>query len=207
MVERFDRCGDPQQPQRHLFASAYTLGRFKGNPLPGAPERSYLVLADRMRSWIGDESALRADLQELWRRMAFNALVGNKDDHPRNHGLIHDGTGWRLSPLFDVTPLATFAGLLSMGVLANGAQDCAPANLLSVAPRFELDLDGAAQWLSGAARVVASSWQERMRGAGIADPVIAQVEPAFALAAEMAEGSVEQALLELQSASRRPRRR
>ncbi len=206
MVERFDRSGDPLQPQRHLFASAYTLGRLKSHPLPGAPERSYLVLADRMRSWIKDETALRQDLQELWRRMAYNALVGNKDDHPRNHGLVHDGTGWRLSSLFDVTPLATFSGLLAMGVLADGSQDCSPANLLSVAHRFELDLNDAAQWLSSAARVVASNWQERMRDAGIEGPVIAQVEPAFALASEMAEGSVEQALLKVQSASR-PRRR
>jgi len=131
LVERFDRCGDPVQPQRHLFASAHTVLGLEANTTPGDARRSYIVLAEQMRRWITDKADLQMDLQELWRRMAYNALVGNRDDHPRNHGLINDGSGWRLSKAFDITPLPTFVRILAMGVGPDGSQECSPLNLLS----------------------------------------------------------------------------
>lgn len=45
-----------------------------------------------------------ADTSELWRRAVFGALVGNLDDHLRNHGFLRRGTNWALSPAFDVNP-------------------------------------------------------------------------------------------------------
>jgi len=45
-----------------------------------------------------------ADPTELWRRAVFGALVGNLDDHLRNHGFLRRGPGWVLSPAFDVNP-------------------------------------------------------------------------------------------------------
>ncbi len=101
-----------------------------------------------MRRWISDEAACQQDLHELWRRMAYNALVGNRDDHPRNHGLLHDGTGWRLSKAFDITPLPTFTGLLAMNVSADGSQICSAHSLLSSAPHFGMSLRDAAQQFS-----------------------------------------------------------
>ena len=64
--------------------------------------RSYLELAETMQTACID---YERQLHELWRRMAFNYLVSNTDDHMRNHGFIrmHPG-GWELSPLFDVNP-------------------------------------------------------------------------------------------------------
>ena len=50
-----------------------------------------------MRRWISGEATCHYDLHELSRHMTHNALVGNRDDHPRSHGLPHDATGWRLS--------------------------------------------------------------------------------------------------------------
>jgi serine/threonine-protein kinase HipA len=46
------------------------------------------------------------DARELWRRMVFNILCNNTDDHLRNHGFLWDAGkhGWRLSPLYDVVP-------------------------------------------------------------------------------------------------------
>jgi len=49
-------------------------------------------------------AATRADLNELWRRVAFSILVNNTDDHLRNHGFLHESGGWRLSPAFDLNP-------------------------------------------------------------------------------------------------------
>ena len=45
-----------------------------------------------------------ADTSELWRRAVFGALVGNLDDHLRNHGFLRRGPSWALSPAFDVNP-------------------------------------------------------------------------------------------------------
>lgn len=187
MVERFDRTGDPLRPQRHLFASAHTVLELDSRTLPGDARRSYLVLADYMRRWITDEVACQQDLDELWRRMAYNALVGNRDDHPRNHGLLHDGTGWRLSKAFDITPLPTFAGLLAMNVSADGSQACSALSLLSSAPHFGMNLRDAAAWLGDAATHVANHWQQTLQAVGVPAARTGQFESAFVLATELAE--------------------
>lgn len=53
-------------------------------------------------------SALTRDqreVDEMFRRMAFNVLLGNRDDHVRNHGFLMPGPNvWKLSPAFDLTP-------------------------------------------------------------------------------------------------------
>ena len=187
LVERFDRCGDPLQPQRHMFASAHTVLGLEARTTPGDPRRSYLVLADRMRRWIQEVPALQDDLQELWRRMAYNALVGNGDDHPRNHGLIHDGTGWRLSRAFDITPLPKFVRILAMGVAADGSQEGSALNLLASCAHFGVDLNQGVAWLGRAAVHVAGHGEQRLRDSGVPAGQTAQFAPAFRLASELAE--------------------
>ena len=55
---------------------------------------------------VGMAAAHARDREELFRRMLFNVLCGNRDDHLKNHALLHDERGWRLSPAFDVVPQA-----------------------------------------------------------------------------------------------------
>ena len=51
-------------------------------------------------------SAPTEDLHELWRRIVFNVMVGNLDDHLRNHGFLYDRDDkWRLSPAYDLNPV------------------------------------------------------------------------------------------------------
>ncbi len=65
-------------------------------------ERSYPDLVDALRQY-GRRPA--ADIEELWRRIAFSILITNIDDHLRNHGFLHVDRGqWRLSPAFDDNP-------------------------------------------------------------------------------------------------------
>ena len=64
-------------------------------------EGSYLQIAAVLRQ---HGSAHLRDREELFRRMLFNVLCGNRDDHLKNHALLHDGNGWRLSPAFDIVP-------------------------------------------------------------------------------------------------------
>ena len=93
LLRRFDRTGTHRIP----FMSALTALDAQDGEL-----RSYLDIASVLRQ-IG--SAPSRDLEQLWRRMVFNILVSNTDDHLRNHGFLRDETGWRLSPAFDLNPV------------------------------------------------------------------------------------------------------
>jgi serine/threonine-protein kinase HipA len=99
-VLRFDRDGE----RRMMAVSAASLLQVEYPPTVAADgrEASYPRLADELRR-IG---APPEDLLELFGRMVFNAVVGNDDDHARNHAVIyhHQQARWRLSPAFDVTP-------------------------------------------------------------------------------------------------------
>ena len=93
-VKRFDRAGG----RRRFYASAMTMLRKEHSE-----GTSYLEIAQFLRSH-GDGVHVAADLEQLFRRVAFNVAIGNRDDHLRNHGFILGDKGWRLSPAFDMNP-------------------------------------------------------------------------------------------------------
>lgn len=102
LVKRFDRVGS----QRHMVLSGASLLQTKYPANTGRNNDnsrwSYPLLGQSLRA-IGVPDV---DLVELFGRMIFNALVGNDDDHPRNHAVVWNQTEkkWRLSPAFDVVP-------------------------------------------------------------------------------------------------------
>ena len=66
-------------------------------------EATYTDIAECIRM---HSSAPTADLHELWRRIVFGVLIGNLDDHLRNHGFLYDRNNqWRLSPAYDLNPV------------------------------------------------------------------------------------------------------
>ncbi|WP_028573116.1 type II toxin-antitoxin system HipA family toxin [Desulfonatronum lacustre] len=94
LLRRFDRNADGS---RIPFLSALSmLGASDGE------HGSYLEIAEVLREY-GARPA--ADLKELWKRLVFNILIANVDDHLRNHAFLYSGPeGWRLSPLYDLEP-------------------------------------------------------------------------------------------------------
>jgi serine/threonine-protein kinase HipA len=94
-VERFDRAGE----SRCMFVSAMTLLERQD----GQAGASYIDLVELISDQ-GAQGHIKTDLAQLYRRVIFNVLVGNRDDHLRNHGCLRDKTGWRLSPAFDMNP-------------------------------------------------------------------------------------------------------
>ena len=93
-VRRFDRV----HAQRRFYASAMTLlGREQSEGT------SYLELAQFLQLR-GHRQHIEADLEQLFRRVIFNVLIGHRDDHLRNHGFLLTDGGWRLAPAFDVSP-------------------------------------------------------------------------------------------------------
>lgn len=101
LTRRFDRS--PSRERIH-FASAMTLTGYTD----GQEGASYLDLADFI---IKHGENINRDLEELWRRIVFNILVSNTDDHLRNHGFILTSQGWALSPAYDINPVETANGL------------------------------------------------------------------------------------------------
>ncbi len=99
-VQRFDRTtvNNEKPGRRRFYASAMTL---LGKDV--SEGTSYLELAEFLARR-GDPDHIQVDLEQLFRRVAFNVAVGNRDDHLRNHGFILGKRGWRLSPAFDVNP-------------------------------------------------------------------------------------------------------
>jgi serine/threonine-protein kinase HipA len=61
----------------------------------------YVEVAEALRR---DGAEVMRDLRQLWRRMVFNVLVSNTDDHLRNHAFLRDRRGWRLAPAYDLNP-------------------------------------------------------------------------------------------------------
>jgi serine/threonine-protein kinase HipA len=63
----------------------------------------YIEIVQAITDHVGPNH-VREDLVHLYRRMAFNVLAGNRDDHLRNHGFLRHADGWRLAPAFDMNP-------------------------------------------------------------------------------------------------------
>lgn len=135
--------------------------------------------------------------------MAFNALVGNTDDHHLNTGLLCSGVAdgrpiWGLSPAFDITPNSATAHpegpSLAMSPGVDGLSGTGLPRLLGAAERLGLNRDSALAWLAESAAIVAEDWERRLRDAvapGVADPasadrLIAATRPSFAYAEQLA---------------------
>jgi len=79
-------------------------------------DHSYLEIVDALRQF---GSQPEQDCAQLWRRIVFNILISNTDDHLRNHGFLYDAAGgWRLSPAYDMnpTPVDVKARVLSLAI-------------------------------------------------------------------------------------------
>ncbi len=96
LVERFDR--PPGTGHRRAVISALTILQLGETPWRGA---SYADLAEKIRQ---DFTNARATLRELFARITFNILVGNTDDHARNHAAFWDGKQLSLTPAYDICP-------------------------------------------------------------------------------------------------------
>jgi serine/threonine-protein kinase HipA len=94
LLRRFDRDGSRRIP----FLSAMSILGARDNET-----RSYLEIVDALRQ---HGSSPKADMEALWRRIVFNILISNTDDHLRNHGFLYESQqGWRLSPAYDMNPV------------------------------------------------------------------------------------------------------
>ena len=97
LSERFDRTAEGR---RIHFASAMSLLGFEDGA-GSSTGNGYLDIVDFILQSCVD---VRQNLRELYRRVAFNVMFGNTDDHFRNHGFLLTPKGWTLSPAYDINP-------------------------------------------------------------------------------------------------------
>lgn len=97
LSKRFDRT---DEGKRIHFASAITLLGLEDGDNAGT-DNGYLDIVDFI---LQSCTNVEANLQELYRRVAFNICIGNTDDHFHNHGFLLTSKGWSLSPAYDINP-------------------------------------------------------------------------------------------------------
>lgn len=102
-TKRFDRQGS----KRIHFASAMTMTGYNENILRES-SASYLDIAEFITNY---GCNIDENLKQLWRRIVFNIMISNTDDHLRNHGFILTKNGWILSPAYDINPSIDKSGL------------------------------------------------------------------------------------------------
>lgn len=169
-VRRFDReVRDDFRTLRHGFASAHTMLRLDSTATRGDPQRSYPYLAFELQRWCGAKSVDVLEMKrELWRRMAFNAICGNGDDHPRNHGVVCIGGRWALSPAYDIAPYISFGGALAMSITREGHMQAARWALLRDCETFGYSEEEAGRHLDLAVDAMKAAWESEREALGFA---------------------------------------
>jgi serine/threonine-protein kinase HipA len=165
LVKRFDREKVKGGYTRARMVSAITLLRTDDNVT--ARERwSYVLLAEELRRVCAEP---KKNAHELFRRMVFNGLISNIDDHPRNHAVIAPDRDWKLSPAYDLTPATPVSEERRELAMACGdAGRWANAdNMLSQAARFLLKQEEAVAIIAAMRQVVTAEWRGTLRAQGV----------------------------------------
>ena len=177
LVKRFDRGKTGESYTRARMLSALTLLRAEDTHTSRG-KWSYPVLAEELRRMTATPGK---NAEELFRRMCFNALISNIDDHPRNHAVIAKEHDWELSPAYDLTPFTPVSIArrdLAMICGDNGRRADA-ANLLSQSNRFMVDKDTAANLLDTMQKQIRNTWYKTACEAGVSEADCEKISGAF----------------------------
>ena len=155
-AQRFDRAPGA----RRLYASAMTMTQKRDRE-----DASYLDIALAI-SEHGAPGRIGEDLEQLFRRVAFNVLTSHRDDHLRNHGFLRTTEGWRLAPAFDLnpTPMKPEHELSLDGAVHRGDLDV----VRETAPFYRLS-EAQAKAIVDHVQAVLSGWRDVARSGGRGD--------------------------------------
>jgi serine/threonine-protein kinase HipA len=172
LVKRFDRTGGPNYSPTVHYLSALSLL----NEDETSADGSYFAIASELLRHATHPDKAR---KELFGRMVFNVLCGNRDDHLKNHALTHSTEGWNISPAFDVLPQLD---MLPEQAIAVGRSGVYPsiANCLSRCGDFGMNLEEAQSEVDRIA-TIAATWREVFEQEGVAVSTIEKVASAFVI--------------------------
>ena len=162
MVERFDRVISDAGWQRKGIVSALTMLALDEMM---ARYASYHDLANLVRERFKDA---RRTLRELFSRIAFNILVGNTDDHARNHAAFWDGQALQLTPAYDICPQTRAGRTASQAMKIVGNRNSSQLNTcLEAAPHFLLQAPEACRIITQQIECIEEKWSEVCDEAGL----------------------------------------
>jgi serine/threonine-protein kinase HipA len=99
-------------------------------------------------------------LHELFKRIVFNILIGNTDDHARNHAAFWDGTTLSLTPAYDICPQARTGQIATQAMNMEGKQGnhSTLVNALSICHDYKLEKTEAKEIINTLIAVVSDHW-------------------------------------------------
>ncbi len=154
LIRRFDRERAENGWTRRAMVSALTL---LGLDERMAAHASYEALADIVRARFTDPAET---LRELFARMIFNILVGNTDDHARNHAAFWDGDDLTLTPAYDICPQSRTGREASQAMQIRGRERRSQLSLcLAAASKFLLAEGHALAIMEQQVTVIGSNWK------------------------------------------------
>ena len=167
LSKRFDRS----DRGRRAYASAMTLtAKHDRDPA------SYIDVAEAITRF-GSRRGIEADLEQLYRRLIFNVVVGNRDDHLRNHGFLGSHDGWRLSPVFDVNPAP---GMVAHALSVDGDDANPDLDAVRRTARYYRISEQTADQIIGEINQVVARWRDDARAQGLSRDDIERMSAAFA---------------------------
>ena len=173
LVQRFDRQHQQGTITRCGFISARTVF-FDDPAYASVATGSY----QRLSRWMPRFGATINDKQQLFRRLVFNVVVRNDDDHELNHGLVHlQHDQYALAPAYDIVPNLQPRPVNHHALLIGDASAGTIANLLSIAEDFALNKTAALTIIQEIEAQVLNTWQDIFYEAGFGDEDIRKVAP------------------------------
>lgn len=170
IIRRFDRT--PEQARIPYISGATLLQANRDD------EHSYTEIVDVMRSKCKN---FADDAKQLWRRLLFNHLIANVDDHLQNIGFLHVGNNqWKLSPVFDINPFPDKERESKTWLSEDTGPITSVRQLVEQAPRFELSTQETKDVIAKVVQVV-TQWKDvAMSGeVGMQQEELAAFKPAF----------------------------
>ncbi len=153
LVKRFDRQPSPSGWCRRPIVSALTV---LGLDEKWAREATYPNLVDQLRI---HGLTFKKNATELFSRLVFNVLIGNTDDHARNHSFFVEGRTIQLTPAYDITPFPRAGGEASHGMKITQRSNLSRIRLcLDTAPEFGLSEDEARSIVEAQVRGIAENF-------------------------------------------------
>ncbi len=139
--------------------------------------RSYMEFVDVLRR---NGASAKQDIRAVWRRIVFNIMISNTDDHLRNHGFLYDyPSGWRLAPAYDLNPVPTDIKPRVLSTAIDLDETTASLDLaLDVAAYFELTKGEALNIAAEVGQVVAT-WRIEAAKLGLNQAEVNRMESAF----------------------------
>lgn len=180
LVDRFDRVGRAEASDGDPAAGGAAERRipYWSARTATGDGRDYLDVARVILEASASRDLARAQLRDLWRRVAFAVAVHCTDDHLRNLGFLRREGAWRLCPVFDIEPDPVQERLRSTAILGVVEPDAAPAALVDLAGELGIKKSS---WRRSLVQVLAAveTWPDVARRVGLAEAEFAVMDAAI----------------------------